>query len=202
MLESWSDGPARAAIVAFVEAATREGDPGYLPPEQRIATFDNDGTLWCEQPMPIEVGFLLRRLAEMAEADPSLRERQPFKAAHEHDHAWLGGAMTKHYQGDDADVKLLIGGVVQAFAGWSVDAYCEAAAAFLDEQRHPTLGCRLIETAYLPMIELLRYLEANGFTNYIASGGDRDFMRPITRALYGIPPERVIGSSNALRYQE
>src|SRR5215813_14107547 len=202
MLDSWKDGPSKSAIVAFVEAATREGDPGYLPPDERIAVFDNDGTLWCEKPMQIEVGFLLQRLADMAEADESLRERQPFKAAHERDYAWLGDAMTKHYQGDDSAVRLLIGGVVQAFAGWSVDAYCEAAAAYLQEQRHPTLGCRLVETAYLPMLELLRYLEANGFTNYIASGGDRDFMRPITKPMYGVPFERVIGSSNALRYEE
>ena len=164
--------------------------------------FDNDGTLWCEKPMPVELGFILKRFAEMAEADPSLRERQPWKAATERDYAWLGGALTKHYHGDDSDVKVLMGGIVQAFAGMSVGDYASSARAFLDEARHPTLGRRLRDCTYLPMVELLRYLEANGFANYIASGGDRDFMRPVTPEIYGIPEHHVIGSSNGLRYQE
>jgi FMN phosphatase YigB (HAD superfamily) len=199
-LASWNDTATTEAIVAFVDNATREGSPEYVPPSQRVAVFDNDGTLWCEKPMPIELGFVLRRLAEMCEADTSLRDRQPWKAAHEQDHAWLGDVMTKHYHGDDSDVKVLIGGIIRAFAGMTVEEYGEAAEAFL-EGRHPTLDRRFRECGYAPMIELLRYLEANGFTNYIASGGDRDFMRPITGQVYGIPPERVIGSSNALTYQ-
>jgi phosphoserine phosphatase len=137
----------------------------------------------------------------MCEADTSLRDRQPWKAAHEQDHAWLGNVITKHYHGDDGDVKVLIGGIIRAFAGMTVEEYGEAAEAFL-EGRHPTIDRRFRECGYAPMIELLRYLEAHGFTNYIASGGDRDFMRPITAEVYGIPPERVIGSSNALTYQE
>jgi phosphoglycolate phosphatase-like HAD superfamily hydrolase len=179
---------------------TIEG-PGFVAPAARIAVFDNDGTLWSEKPMPIELGFILRRLAEMAEQDTSLREQQPWKAARERDHAWLGNAMTKHYQGDDGDVKLLIAGVVSAFAGTTVDAYEEAALSFLGEL-HPTLGRRYRDCGFLPMVELLRYLEAHGFTNFIASGGDRDFMRPVTEEIYGIPSERVVGSSNGLRYQE
>jgi haloacid dehalogenase-like hydrolase len=136
----------------------------------------------------------------MAEQDGLLRERQPWKAAVEQDYAWMGGVITKHYAGDDSDVKVLMGGILQAFAGWTVDDYGAAAHAFVTEGEHPTLGRRFHACGYAPMIELLRYLEANGFTNYIASGGDRDFMRPITSELYGIPPERVIGSSNGLRY--
>ena len=197
-LPSWNDTPTRRAIVDFVRRVAEAG----IPPEERIAVFDNDGTLWCEKPMPVELGFILQRLATMAEHDPSLRERQPWKASYTRDYAWLGGAMTKHYQGDDSDVKVLIGGLLRAFAGHSVEDYEASASSFLDSAQHPSLGRLLRECTYRPMIELLRYLEANNFTNYIASGGDRDFMRPITQPLYGIPPERVIGSSNALAYQE
>ena len=102
-----------------------------MPPEERVAVFDNDGTLWCEKPMPVELGFILERLAEMAEADEPLREKQPWKAAYEKDYAWLGGVIEKHYAGDDSDVKVLIGGLLQAFAGQTVDEYVAAAAAFL-----------------------------------------------------------------------
>jgi phosphoserine phosphatase len=186
-LPSWRDTPTRQAIVDFVGAAAD------VPAEERVAVFDNDGTLWCEKPMPIELGFILERLAEMAEQDASLRERQPWKAARDNDHAWLGGVITRHYQGDDSDVKVLLGGMLRAFEGWTVDEYETAAGEFLRRDKQPV---------YLPMVELLRYLEANGFTNYIASGGDRDFMRPVTQELYGIPPERVVGSSNGLRWQE
>jgi hypothetical protein len=201
-LASWNDTPTRAAIVDFVARVTTEGGPDYVPPAERIATFDNDGTLWCEKPMPIEVGFILLRLSEMAEADESLRTKQPWQAAYEKDYAWLGDVITKHYHGDDADLKVLMGGIVHAFAGKSVEEYAEAADAFLRNGEHPTLGRTFHACGYAPMIELLSYLGANGFTNYIASGGDRDFMRPVTEEVYGIPAERVIGSSNALRYVE
>jgi phosphoserine phosphatase len=196
-LASWNDTPTRAAILDFVE-----GPAQAVPPQERVAVFDNDGTLWCEKPMPIELGFILERLAAMAEQDASLRERQPRKAAHEQDYAWLGDVVTKHYGGDDSGVKVLLGGILQAFAGQSVEEYTAAAEAFLEQRRHPTLDRPYRACGYLPMVELLRYLEANGFATYIASGGDRDFMRPVTGAIYGIPPERVIGSSSALHYQE
>jgi phosphoserine phosphatase len=196
-LSSWNDTPTKQAIVDFVEVAAK-----HVPPEERVAAFDNDGTLWCEKPMPIELGFILQRLAGMAEDDPSLRNHQPWKAASEQDHGWLSGVITKHYAGDDSDVKVLMGGILRAFAGISVDDYQVEVAAFLHEAQHPTLDRALRDCSYLAMIELLRYLEANGFTCYIASGGDRDFMRPVAQAIYGIPPERVIGSSNALRYEE
>ena len=201
-LASWHDTDTRKAIVDFVERVTTEGGEGYVAPAERVAVFDNDGTLWCEKPMPIELGFILMRLAEMAEADASLRGRQPWKAAHEKDYGWLGAAITKHYHGDDSDVKLLMAGILQAFAGQTVEAYTAAADAFLRGGKHPTLGRRFHECGYAPMVELLRYLEAHGFVNYIASGGDRDFMRPVTSEMYGIPSERVIGSSNALAYTD
>jgi len=96
-LPSWNEGPARRSVVAFVENVTREGGPGYVPPAERIAVFDNDGTLWCEKPMYIQLDFILRKLAARAESDPSLRSHQPWQAAWEKDFAWLGGAITKHY---------------------------------------------------------------------------------------------------------
>jgi phosphoserine phosphatase len=199
-LPSWNDTRTRQAIVSFVEAVTAAGGDGYVPPAERVAVFDNDGTLWCEKPMPVELGFILQRLAAMATQDEALRGRQPWKAAYERDYHWLGDIMTKHYAGDDSDVKVLLGGILQAFAGVDVEDYQADAHAFLHSGRHPTLGRGFHQCGYRPMIELLRYLEANGFTSYIASGGDRDFMRPITETLYGIPSERVIGSSNGLRY--
>ncbi|MGH3011602.1 MAG: HAD family hydrolase [Gaiellaceae bacterium] len=194
-LSSWNDTPTRAAIVDFAEKAAQA-----LPPEERIAVFDNDGTLWCEKPMPVELGFLLERFAEMAEADPSLREKQPWKAAREKDYAWLGSVIEQHYAGDDSNVKVVIAAILQAFAGKTVDEYATAADAYLDAAPHPTLGGRLRDCAYVPMVELLRYLESNGFTCFIASGGSRDFMRVITDEIYDIPPERVVGSSNGLQY--
>jgi FMN phosphatase YigB (HAD superfamily) len=199
-LPSWNDTATRQAIVRFVESVTDDGGTGFVPPAERVAVFDNDGTLWCEKPMPIELGFILQRLAAMAEKDPALRDRQPWKAAHTRDYAWLGDVVTRHYAGDESGVKVLLGGILQAFAGMDVEDYQADAHAFLHSGRHPTLGSTFAECGYVPMIELLEYLTANGFTSYIASGGDRDFMRPITEALYGIPSERVIGSSNALRY--
>jgi phosphoserine phosphatase len=173
-----------------------------VPPEERVAVFDNDGTLWCEKPMPIELGFILERLAAMAEEDPALRERQPWQAAYDKDYAWLGGVIEKHYAGDDSGVKVLMGGLLQAFAGETVEEYIAAAERFLGAAEHPSLGRLLRECTYLPMVELLRYLEGHGFLCFIASGGNRDFMRAITHEIYGIPPQRVIGSSNGLEYTD
>ena len=195
-LTSWNDGAARQALLDFVERVVSEG----VPAEERIAVFDNDGTLWCEKPLPIQADFILRRLAEMAEADPDLRERQPWKAAYERDYQWLGQVITEHYAGDDTNVRTLLGGVLVAHSGISVDDFEALADSFLRTTQHPTLGRGYLECAYAPMVELLDYLEANGFSNYIASGGGRDFMRPISQELYGIPRDRVIGSSTALEY--
>src|SRR6185369_14545645 len=112
-LPSWNLTAARDAIEGFVEAVTRTGSGDFVPPAERVAVFDSDGTLWCEQPMPIELGFVLERFAEMAEQDHSLRTRQPWRAAHERDYGWLGAAMTKHYDGDDKDVRILMGAILQ-----------------------------------------------------------------------------------------
>ena len=194
-LASWNEGPAKDAILEFV-ARTCE----TVPEMERVAVFDNDGTLWCEKPMPIQLDFILRRLAEMAELDTSLRERQPWKAAHERDYAWLARVMEEHYAGDDTNVKTVAAGIIAAFANITVDEFEAASDAFLRESRHPTLDRGYLECAYAPMIELLAHLRANGFANYIASGGGRDFMRPISEEVYGIPREGVIGSAVALAY--
>jgi phosphoserine phosphatase len=195
ILASWNDGPAKRAIVGFVERTVAD-----VPVEARVAAFDNDGTLWCEKPLPIQADFILRRLFEMADADPELRERQPWRAAYEQDHVWLSTVMAEHYAGDDTNVRTLLGGVLAAFAGITVDDFEAKSDAFLRTVQHPTLGRPYLACAYAPMVELLGYLEANGFSNYIASGGGRDFMRPISREMYGIPRERVIGSASTLEY--
>jgi len=196
VLTSWNDGATRNAIVAFVERTVADA----VPHEERVAVFDNDGTLWCEKPLPIQADFILRRLYEMAEADPAMRERQPWKAAYEHDYAWLGKVLAQHYAGDETNVRTLMGGVLAAFAGTSVDEFEAKSDGFLRTTQHPTLGRAYLDCGYAPMVELLGYLEANGFANYIASGGGRDFMRPISQEVYGIPRERVIGSATALEY--
>jgi phosphoserine phosphatase len=197
-LGSWS-GETKETIMSFVRSVSEEG-ASFVRPEERIATFDNDGTLWCEKPMPIQLDFILRRLYAMAEEQPDLRERQPWKAAYERDYNWLGALMIQHYAGDDSNVKVLAGGILAAYAGMSVEDFEAQSDAFLRSTQHPTLGRGYLECAYAPMIELLAYLEANGFSNYIASGGGRDFMRPISQEVYGIPRERVIGSSSMLAY--
>jgi phosphoserine phosphatase len=150
--------------------------------------------------MPIQLDFILRRFVAMAEADPGLRERQPWQAAYERDYGWFGKLMADHYAGDDTNVRTLAGGILAAYEGISVEDFEAQADAFLRTVQHPSLGRGYLETAYTPMVELLGYLEANGFSNYIASGGGRDFMRPISQDVYGIPRERVIGSSAALDY--
>jgi phosphoglycolate phosphatase-like HAD superfamily hydrolase len=199
-LSSWRDGPARQAILDFVAATCGRDGSEPVPVEERVAVFDNDGTLWCEKPAPIQLDFILRRLVEMVEADPDLGARQPWKAAVERDHAWFATMLTEHYAGDDRNVKTLAVGVLTAHAGVSVEDFEAQADAFLRSTRHPTLGRTYLECAYAPMVELLGLLAANGFANYIVSGGGRDFMRPISDEVYGIPRERVIGSTVVLEY--
>jgi phosphoserine phosphatase len=201
LLASWRDTPVRRAIVDFVGHATSDGGAGYVAPAERVAVFDNDGTLWTEKPIPIQLDFTLFRLAELANADPSLRARQPYKAAIERDYRWLGEAMVKHYHGDDADLGVLMAAVETAFEGMRVEAFSAEVMTWLGTAAHPVLHRPYTSCAFAPMVELLRYLEANGFTTYIASGGDRDFMRPFAERLYGIPPERVIGSALGLDFR-
>lgn len=200
-LRSWHEGPVRQRIVDFVARVTGADGSPPVPVEERVAVFDNDGTLWCEKPMPIQGDFILRRLAEMAAETPALRERQPWQAAHERDLGWFGSLLDEHYAGDDTKVKLLAAGILEAYDHMSVEEFEAAADSFLRSARHPTLGFGYLQSAYQPMVELLDYLSANGFANYIVSGGGRDFMRPISQDLYGIPRERVVGSTAVLAYE-
>jgi phosphoserine phosphatase len=199
-LASWRDTAARAAILDFVERVT-EG-PDAVPEQERVAVFDNDGTLWTEKPMPTQLHFIVQQWAAAAAADPELAEQQPYRAAVSGDLSWLGGAVDKHYAGDDSDLAVMIGAVLAATANQSVEEYEAAVATFYRTAEHLTLHRPYSATVYQPMIELLRYLEQRGFACYIVSGGDRDFMRPISQDYYGITPERVVGTALGLSYDE
>ena len=201
-LSSWKDTATKAAISAFVDAVTTVGGPDFVPVEERIAVFDNDGTLWTEKPMPTQLHFVVERWKAMAAEDPSLADQQPYTSVLAGDFAWLGTTIDKHYAGDDSDLKQLIGAVIRASAGMSVDDYAASVGEFYATAHHPVLGRPYRESVYQPMVELLRYLEANDFTCYIVSGGERDFMRPMSGEYYGIPPERVVGTTLGLTWTD
>jgi phosphoglycolate phosphatase-like HAD superfamily hydrolase len=192
-LESWNDGPAKSAILAFIRSVTEPG-PDFVEPADRIATFDNDGTLWCEKPMYVQADFVLRRWGEMVKADPSKATEQPYKAVVERDLAWLG-ALEQH-------VPELLKGMGEAFGGITVDAFEAEVRAFFEAARHPTLGRAYTDVGYAPMIELLDLLRANGFKVFICTGGGRDFVRPVSDTMYGIPRESIIGSAAMLEYRD
>ena len=190
-LPSWNGGAAKSAILEFVGRVTREGGPEFVAPAERIATFDNDGTLWCEQPMPVQVFFLFDRVRQLAADDPDLEQRQPFKALLEQDFKTL------HALGKQGVMEL----VAATHAGMIVEEFDRMARAWLSSARHPRFGRRFIELAYRPQLELLAYLRANEFKTYIVSGGGIDLIRAFSEETYGIPRERVIGSSMKLRFE-
>lgn len=198
VLPSWTDGSTRRAIVEFVASVT-EG-PDAVPVDERIAVFDHDGTLWTEKPMPTQLAYIVEQWAAAAAADPSLAERQPYTAVVSGDLSWLGTVIDKHYAGDDTDLHVVIEALVGLTDAMSVEDYAASVTEFFGRAQHPTLRRPYPEAVYQPMVELLRYLEGNDFACYIVSGGDRDFMRPMTRGAYGIPPERVVGSALGLSY--
>ncbi|KQR52222.1 acid phosphatase [Leifsonia sp. Leaf336] len=197
-LASWRPGSTRDAITEFVEAVV-EG-PDAVPVPERVAVFDNDGTLWTEKPMPTQLAYIVEQWSAAIAADPGLAAHQPYTAVHDGDLAWLGRAVDKHYQGDDGDLHTLIGALVRTTAGMSVHDYHASVEAFYRDAQHLTLHRPYANAVYRPMVELIDYLEASGFSCYVVSGGDRDFMRPISSAYYGIPPERVVGSAVGLEY--
>ncbi len=199
-LPSWRGTATRAAILDFLTAVTTEGGQDYQPPEARIAVFDNDGTLRTEKPIPTQVHYLLEQWKAAARADPELANRQPYQGAVAGDLTWLARAVDKHSAGDDSDLGLLVDAVSAASAGASVDEYEAAVSAFYREARHPTLNSSYATAIYQPMVELIRLLNAHEFRTYIVSGGDRDFMRPMTQEYYGIPVQRVIGTGVGLEY--
>ena len=199
-LPSWESTPTRENILDFVASVTNRSSHQYVPRHKRVAVFDNDGTLWCEKPLYIQFDYLLRKMAEQARQEPGLRSQQPWKAAWEKDFDWLGDAITRHYQGDDSGLQIIIKGILHLAEGMEVEQLEAEARQFIQDTEHPTLGFRYKDCIYRPMLELIEYLEVNGFTNYIVSGGGRDFMRGFSEGLYGIPRERVIGSTLAYNY--
>jgi phosphoserine phosphatase len=192
-LPSWTEGTSKTAILEFVETVTEPG-AAFVPPPERIATFDNDGTLWCEKPQYVQADFVFRRWKAMVEADPAKAKQQPYKALVENDQAWLGSLLDH--------VPELIKGVTEAYAAITIEAFEQAVRHFFATVTHPTLGLSYTRVGYPPMRELLALLEAHDFTTYICSGGGRDFMRPVSEQMYGIPRERVIGSATRLEYRD
>src|SRR5262245_38366864 len=183
-LPSWNDGAAKRGIIDFVTRVTREGGPDFTPVADRIATLDNDGTLWVEKPLPVEVYFLTARVRELAAKDPSLKERQPFKAALEGDAAYF------HAAGKNAVLDLFVG----TETGMDQERFAAEARRFLEKWRRPKLDRPFTEIAYQPMIEPLGYLRRNGFQTWICSGGTIDFIRGFAPQTYGIPIDQIIGT--------
>jgi phosphoserine phosphatase len=189
-LTLWNDTPTRQTIMDYVAAVTDEGGADYVPPQERIATFDNDGTLWCERPAPIQLYFAIEQLRRQAEADPSLLDQPAYRAAAEGDLAWFGGLYPHNVKAMTEIVFATHGGMTQA-------EFEAQALAFLNEQQHPRYGVPFRQLVYRPMVELVRYLEAHQFRVFIASAGGMTFVRTVSEEIYGIPRERVIGSSIA-----
>jgi hypothetical protein len=191
MLENWNDGPAKSAIVDFVAGVTRQGGPHYVPPAERIATFDNDGTLWCEQPMQVQIFFLIDRVRQLAAKEPSLKERQPYKALLEHD------LKTLHALGKQALFELAFA----THAGVTEEEFDAIAREWFASAKHPRLGRLFKQNIYRPQVELLDYLRAHAFRTFIVSGGGIDLIRAFAEEAYGIAREQVIGSSVKLRFE-
>lgn len=192
-LASWNDGPVKAGILEFVRSTTQPGE-GFVPAPDRLATFDNDGTLWCEKPMYPQADFLLRRWGAQVAADPTLATKQPWKAVAEHDQAWLTGILDH--------VPDLIAGVTAAYDGITTAEFEAAVRKFFDDVQHPTLAMPYTKVTYQPMVELLELLVANDFDVYICSAGGRDFVRVVSEELYDIDRARVIGSGTTLEYRD
>ncbi len=190
-LPSWNDGPTKAAIVSFVERATKEGSPDLVPIASRVAVFDNDGTLWSEQPVYFQLLFAVDRIKALAPQHPEWKEKEPFRSV-------LAGDLKAALAGGDKAVLEL---VEATHTGMTTEEFERTVKEWIATARHPTTGRLLTEMTYQPMVELLAYLRAHGFKTYIVSGGGIDFMRPWVEASYGVPPEQVIGSSVKTRFE-
>jgi hypothetical protein len=190
-LPSWHDGAAKRAIVQFVAAVTREGGPQFVPPAERIATFDNDGTLWAEQPIYFQFAFALDRVKALAPQHPEWQGQEPFKSVLAGD---LKGALAG---GEKAIVQLMMA----SHAGMTTEEFAQIVKDWIATARHPRFNRPYTECVYQPMLELMTYLRANNFKTYIVSGGGIEFMRPWTEKVYGIPPEQVVGSSIKTQFE-
>jgi len=189
-LASWNEGPAKQAIVEFVKTSTTQGSPQFVPPEARIATFDQDGTLWVEHPMYTQIVYCLERVPALVKEKPELAKIEPFKTV-------LSG-------NQEAIARLPTNELVQILAatmtGMSVDEFSEEAKKWITEAKHPRWKRPYTELTYQPMQELLRYLRANGYKTYIVTGGGQDFVRVYAEQTYGIPPEHVVGTAGGTKY--
>jgi phosphoglycolate phosphatase-like HAD superfamily hydrolase len=190
-LPSWNDGPAKAAIVEFVARVTTPGSEDFVPAPQRIAVFDNDGTLWSEQPAYSQLLFAIDRVHAIADRHPQWRDEQPFRAVLEGDMEALAAG------GEHAIVEL----VMATHAGMTTGEFEQVVRDWLSTARHPTTGRPYTQMVYAPMLELLDFMRAKGFKTFIVSGGGIDFMRPWVEEVYGIPPEQVVGSSIETRFE-
>ena len=190
-LPSWNDGPTKEAIVAFVEKVTDEGGADYVPPADRIATFDNDGNLWAEKPVYFQLLFAIDRVKALAPEHPEWKDKQPFKAAIE------GDMETLAKSGHEGIAEL----VMASHAGMSTQQFQQIVSDWLATAEHPRFKRKYTDLIYQPMLELLSYLRNNGFTTYIVSGGGIEFVRNFSEEKYGIPPAQVVGSSIKTKYE-
>ena len=190
-LPSWNDGLAKKAIVEFVQATTDKSSPKYVPPAERIATFDNDGTLWAEQPMYFQLLFALDRVKALAPQHPEWKDKEPFASLLKGD---VKGALAG---GERAMVEI----VMATHAGMTTAEFEQIVKDWIATAKHPSFKRPYTECVYQPMLELLAYLRANGFKTFIVSGGGIEFMRPWTEKVYGIPPEQVVGSSIKTKFE-
>ena len=190
-LPSWQDGNAKAAIIDFVEQVTQEGGPQFVPPADRIAVFDNDGTLWSEKPVYFQLLFAIDRVKALAAKNPDWKDRQPFKAVLENDME----ALAKSGKKGLAEL------VMASHAGMSTEEFEKITSEWIATAKHPKTGKLYTEMVFQPMLELLQYLRNNDFKTYIVSGGGIEFMRPWVEKVYGIPPEQVVGSKIKVEYK-
>jgi phosphoserine phosphatase len=190
-LPSWNSGAAKTAILTFVQRVTEQGSADLVPAADRVATFDNDGTLWCEHPMYVQLAFALDRVKAMAPMHPEWKTKQPFQAVLDGDMKALAAA------GERGLVEL----VLVTHAGMTVDAFGKIVLAWLATARHPRFGRPYTELVYQPMLELLAYLRGSGFATFIVSGGGIEFMRPWADKVYGVRPDEVVGSSIKTTFQ-
>jgi len=190
-LPSWNDGKAKQSIVTFVEKVTKSGSPDFVPVAERIATFDNDGCLWAEQPMYFQAFFVFDRIKALAPKHPEWKTKEPFASV------LKGDVKTALAGGEHALLEM----VMATHAGLTTEEFEKAVTDWLATAKHPKTGRPFTEMVYQPMLELLAYLRANGFKTFIVSGGGIEFMRPWTERVYGIPPEQVVGSSGGLKYE-
>ncbi len=190
-LPSWNDTAPKKALVAFVDRVTRSGSPDFVPPAERIATFDNDGTLWAEQPIYFQVQFALDRVKALAPQHPEWKTMEPFNHL-------VAGDMKAFMAGGEKSLMSVMG---TAHSGMTTDEFQKIVTDWLATAKHPKTGRAYTAMVYQPMLEVLGYLRANGFKTYIVSGGGVEFMRTFTEKVYGIPPEQVIGSQGKLKYE-